>query len=96
MGEFVGCKVIVRGNEVYEFFDWCVNLVFLRIKDWRGIEVMMGDSLGNLVWGFMFEELKLFLEMEVNLGMYLFKVSIWVLVYDEVVVLIRKIDGVWL
>ncbi|VBB76246.1 Putative mitochondrial LSU ribosomal protein L7 precursor [Podospora comata] len=69
-GEFAGCKVTVRGNEAYEFFDRCVNLVFPRIKDWRGIEATTGDSSGNLAWGFTPEELKLFPEMEVNLGMY--------------------------
>ncbi|KAK4204267.1 putative mitochondrial LSU ribosomal protein L7 precursor [Triangularia verruculosa] len=69
-GEFAGCKVTVRGNEAYEFLDRCVNLVFPKIKDWRGIKASTGDSSGNLAWGFTPEELKLFPEMEVNMGMY--------------------------
>ena len=37
VGDRAGVKATVYGNAAYEFLDRCVNMVFPRIKDWRGI-----------------------------------------------------------
>jgi len=37
-GKKSGVKATIYGNAAYEFLDRCVNLVFPRIKDWKGIE----------------------------------------------------------
>ncbi|KAJ9143686.1 hypothetical protein NKR23_g6354 [Pleurostoma richardsiae] len=69
-GKKSGVKVTIYGNAAYEFVDKCVNLVFPKIKDWRGIEGSTGDSAGNLGFGFTPEDVALFPEIEVNYDMY--------------------------
>ncbi|KAK4224855.1 ribosomal protein L5 domain-containing protein [Podospora fimiseda] len=69
-GQPAGVKTTLIGNAAYEFLDRMVNIVFPRIKDWRGIEATTGDSAGNLAWGFGPEEVKLFPEVEANYQMY--------------------------
>ncbi|KAK3995070.1 ribosomal protein L5 domain-containing protein [Cladorrhinum sp. PSN332] len=69
-GQPAGVKTTIIGNAAYEFLDRCINIVFPRIKDWKGIEATTGDSSGNLSWGFGPEEIKLFPEVEVNYQMY--------------------------
>lgn len=36
-GDRSGVKVSIYGNQAYEFIDKAVNLVFPKIKEWRGI-----------------------------------------------------------
>jgi len=66
VGDRAGVKATVYGNAAYEFLDRCVNMVFPRIKDWRGIRATTGDSSGNLAFGFTPDDVKLFPEVEVN------------------------------
>ena len=35
-GQAIGCKVTLRGNRMYEFFDRLVSLAIPRIRDFRG------------------------------------------------------------
>ncbi|KAH8909077.1 ribosomal protein L5 [Coniochaeta sp. PMI_546] len=69
-GKKAGVKVTITGDAALEFVDRCVQFVFPRIKDWRGISGTTGDSSGNLSWGFNPEDMALFPEIEVNFDMY--------------------------
>ncbi|KAK1760474.1 mitochondrial ribosomal protein l7-like protein [Echria macrotheca] len=69
-GKKSGVKTTMYGNDAYDFLDRCINIVFPRIKDWKGIEASTGDSCGNLSWGFTPDQLALFPEIEVNYDMY--------------------------
>lgn len=47
----IGCKVTLRGNMMYEFFDRLVNVALPRIGDFRGIPPTVFDGRGNLTIG---------------------------------------------
>ncbi|KAB5575707.1 ribosomal protein L5 domain-containing protein [Coniochaeta sp. 2T2.1] len=65
-----GVKVTIRGDAALEFVDRCVQFVFPRIKEWKGLSGTTGDSSGNISWGFNAEDMALFPEIEVNNDMY--------------------------
>jgi large subunit ribosomal protein L5 len=65
-----GVKVTLKGDAAYEFLDRCIQFVFPRIKEWKGLNGTTGDSAGNLSWGFNPEDMVLFPEIEVNTDMY--------------------------
>lgn len=46
-GDPVGCKVTLRGNKMYEFFDRMTNVAMPRIRDFRGISPDSFDDNGN-------------------------------------------------
>jgi large subunit ribosomal protein L5 len=43
----VGCKVTLRGDRMYEFFDRLVSLALPRIRDFRGLPAEAVDGRGN-------------------------------------------------
>jgi large subunit ribosomal protein L5 len=47
----IGCKVTLRGNRMYEFFDRLVNLALPRIRDFKGVSVKSFDGRGNYSLG---------------------------------------------
>lgn len=47
----VGCKVTLRGERMYEFFDRLVNLSLPRIRDFRGVPTKSFDGRGNYTLG---------------------------------------------
>ena len=47
----IGCKVTLRGERMYEFFDRLVNLSLPRIRDFRGIPSRGFDGRGNFTMG---------------------------------------------
>lgn len=47
----IGCKVTLRKNKMYEFFDRLVNVALPRIGDFRGIPPTVFDGKGNLTIG---------------------------------------------
>jgi len=47
----IGCKVILRGERMYEFLDRLFNLVIPRIRDFRGISPKGFDERGNFTLG---------------------------------------------
>jgi len=47
----VGCKVTLRGNRMYEFFDRLVSIVIPRIRDFRGFNAKAFDGRGNYSLG---------------------------------------------
>jgi large subunit ribosomal protein L5 len=50
-GVAVGCKVTLRGNRMYEFFDRLVNVAIPRIRDFRGLSPDSFDGRGNYTFG---------------------------------------------
>ena len=43
----IGCKVTLRGEKMYDFFERLVNLAIPREKDFRGLSVKSFDGRGN-------------------------------------------------
>lgn len=47
----VGCRVTLRGAQMYEFFDRLVNVALPRIRDFRGVPTKSFDGRGNYTLG---------------------------------------------
>ena len=47
----IGCKVTLRGEKMYDFFERLVNLAIPREKDFRGLSVKSFDGRGNYTIG---------------------------------------------
>lgn len=43
----IGCKVTLRRDAMYEFFDRLVNIAIPRIRDFRGVNANSFDGRGN-------------------------------------------------
>ncbi|HKM17995.1 MAG: 50S ribosomal protein L5 [Firmicutes bacterium] len=50
-GMAVGCKVTLRGDRMYEFFDRLVNVALPRVRDFRGVSPSSFDGRGNYSLG---------------------------------------------
>jgi large subunit ribosomal protein L5 len=47
----IGCKVTLRGDRMYEFFDRLVNIALARIRDFRGVSGKSFDGRGTYALG---------------------------------------------
>lgn len=47
----IGCKVTLRNERMYEFFDRLVNVAIPRIRDFRGLSPDSFDGRGNYTFG---------------------------------------------
>ena len=47
----IGCKVTLRREKMYEFFDRLVNLSMPRIRDFKGVSAKAFDGRGNYALG---------------------------------------------
>ena len=47
----IGCKVTLRGERMYEFFDKLVSIFLPRVRDFRGINPNAFDGRGNYTLG---------------------------------------------
>lgn len=61
-GVSIGCKVTLRKDRMYEFFDRLVNVAIPRIKDFRGLNPKSFDGRGNYSFGI--EEQVIFPEVD--------------------------------
>jgi len=50
-GMKIGCKVTLRGDQMYHFFDKLVTVVLPRIRDFQGISPKSFDGRGNYAMG---------------------------------------------
>jgi large subunit ribosomal protein L5 len=50
-GNAIGCKVTLRGDRMWEFFDRLVSLAIPRIRDFRGLDPSSFDGRGNYTFG---------------------------------------------
>ncbi len=47
----VGCKVTMRGNRMYEFFERLITVALPRTRDFRGLSFKSFDKRGNFNFG---------------------------------------------
>ena len=47
----IGCKVTLRGDRMWEFFDRLTSVAIPRIRDFRGISAKSFDGRGNFSMG---------------------------------------------
>ncbi|HZT39061.1 MAG TPA: 50S ribosomal protein L5 [Bryobacteraceae bacterium] len=50
-GMSIGCRVTLRGDRMYEFFDRLVNIALPRVRDFRGVSTKSFDGRGNYTLG---------------------------------------------
>lgn len=50
-GMAIGCRVTLRGNRMYEFYDRLVNVALPRVRDFRGVPPKSFDGFGNYTLG---------------------------------------------
>lgn len=50
-GMSIGCRVTLRKDRMYEFFDRLVNVAIPRVRDFRGIPLKSFDGRGNFAMG---------------------------------------------
>jgi large subunit ribosomal protein L5 len=58
----IGCKVTIRGERMWEFFDRLVAITIPRIRDFRGLSRKSFDGFGNYTLGI--KEQIVFLEID--------------------------------
>ena len=47
----IGCKVTLRGDRMWEFFDRLISAAIPRIRDFRGLPATSFDGRGNYTFG---------------------------------------------
>lgn len=50
-GMSIGCKVTLRGEKMYEFFDKLVSISLPRVRDFHGVSNTAFDGRGNYTLG---------------------------------------------
>ena len=50
-GAAIGCKVTLRGERMYQFFDKLVSIALPRVRDCRGLSKNSFDGRGNYTLG---------------------------------------------
>jgi large subunit ribosomal protein L5 len=50
-GQSIGCKVTLRGDRMWEFFDRLVSVAIPRVRDFRGLPSNSFDGRGNYTFG---------------------------------------------
>ena len=50
-GAALGCKVTLRGERMYQFFDKLVSIALPRVRDFRGLSKDSFDGRGNYTLG---------------------------------------------
>ncbi len=50
-GNAIGCKVTLRGDRMWEFFDRLISIAIPRIRDFRGLPANSWDGHGNYTFG---------------------------------------------
>ena len=50
-GQAIGCKVTLRGENMYNFMDKLVSIALPRVRDFRGVSPKAFDGKGNYTMG---------------------------------------------
>lgn len=50
-GQGIGCKVTLRGDNMYNFLDKLISITLPRVRDFRGISPRSFDGRGNYTLG---------------------------------------------
>lgn len=65
-GQVIGAKVTLRGKKMVAFYRKLVDIVFPRVRDFRGVPEQAFDGEGNYTLGF--REMNVFPEIEYKKG----------------------------
>ena len=65
-GQIIGAKVTLRGRKMADFYRKLVDIVFPRVRDFRGVSEQAFDGEGNYTLGF--REINVFPEIEYKKG----------------------------
>lgn len=65
-GQVIGAKVTLRGRKMAAFYRKLVDIVFPRVRDFRGVSEQAFDGEGNYTLGF--REMNVFPEIEYKKG----------------------------
>jgi len=57
-GQSIGCKVTLRGNNMYNFLDKLISIGLPRVRDFRGVSPKAFDGRGNYTLGIIFSEIE--------------------------------------
>ncbi len=61
-GQSIGCKVTLRGENMYNFMDKLISIALPRVRDFRGVSPKAFDGRGNYTLGI--KEQLIFSEIE--------------------------------
>lgn len=61
-GYDVGCRVTLRGDQMYEFLDRLINIALPRVRDFKGLSPKSFDNFGN--YNFSIKEQIIFPEID--------------------------------
>lgn len=50
-GQSIGCKVTLRGENMYNFLDKLISIALPRVRDFRGVSPKAFDGRGNYTMG---------------------------------------------
>ena len=50
-GQAIGCKVTLRGDRMWEFYDRLVSVALPRVRDFKGVSQKAFDGRGNYTLG---------------------------------------------
>ena len=50
-GQAIGCKVTLRGENMYNFLDKLISISLPRVRDFRGVSAKAFDGRGNYTMG---------------------------------------------
>lgn len=50
-GQAIGCKVTLRGEQMYNFLDKLISIALPRVRDFRGVSPKSFDGRGNYTIG---------------------------------------------
>ena len=50
-GQAIGCKVTLRGENMYNFLDKLISITLPRVRDFRGVSATAFDGRGNYTLG---------------------------------------------
>lgn len=50
-GQAIGCKVTLRGEQMYNFLDKLISISLPRVRDFRGVSAKAFDGRGNYTMG---------------------------------------------
>jgi large subunit ribosomal protein L5 len=50
-GQAIGCKVTLRGDQMYNFMDKLISISLPRVRDFRGVSSKAFDGRGNYTMG---------------------------------------------
>ncbi|NBV07019.1 MAG: 50S ribosomal protein L5 [Proteobacteria bacterium] len=90
----IGCRVTLRGNRMYQFFDKLTNIALPRVKDFRGLSAKGFNQSSHYSFGI--KEHNVFLEVDLDNIMKIFGMNISIITTaktkEEALYLLKKLN----